>query len=144
MNKKVSKTNSFGGPSTPTWVWVIIFIIFFQIAKLAYRNNWFIEKKNIPNKYEKPEWFDELVNKKLTAVSFLLTNSSNHSGFSYLLGIFFFSINQLLRYANLAIWKNMMNIITHTQVGVLGPPNELVFETFLFIVYLTYIVLPLM
>ena len=66
MTKKDSKTNSFGGPRTPIWVWVIIFIIFLQIAKLAYRNNWFIEKKNIPNKYEKPEWFDELVNKKLT------------------------------------------------------------------------------
>lgn len=66
MTKKDSKTNSFGGSSTPTWVWIIIFIIFFQIAKFAYRNDWFIEKKNIPNKYEKPEWFDELVNKKLT------------------------------------------------------------------------------
>ena len=45
MNKKISKTNSFGGPSTPIWVWIIIFIIFLQIAKFAYRNDWFIEKK---------------------------------------------------------------------------------------------------
>ena len=52
MRNKDSKTNSFGGPRTPIWVWVIIFIIFLQIAKLAHRNNWFIEKKYTPGPNE--------------------------------------------------------------------------------------------
>ena len=37
------------------------------VGKMAtLSEDWFIEKKNTPKKYEKPEWFDELVNKKLT------------------------------------------------------------------------------
>lgn len=45
MGKKVSKSN------TPVWVWVIIFIILLQIAKLAHRNDWFSSKdKNISTK----------------------------------------------------------------------------------------------
>ena len=45
MGKKVSKSN------TPVWVWVIIFIILLQIAKLAHRNEWFSNKNpNLKNK----------------------------------------------------------------------------------------------
>lgn len=45
MGKKVSKSN------TPVWVWVIIFIILLQIAKLAHTNDWFSSKdKNIRTK----------------------------------------------------------------------------------------------
>ena len=60
MKNKDSKSG------TPVWVWVVIFLIILHSARIAHRNDWFIEKKNIPNKYEKPEWFDELVNRILT------------------------------------------------------------------------------
>ena len=60
MKNKDSKSG------TPVWVWVVIFLIILHSARIAHRNDWFIEKKNTPKKYEKPEWFDEEFIKKIT------------------------------------------------------------------------------
>ena len=51
MAKKVSK------PVTPIWVWVVVFIVFIQLAKLAHRNDWFSNAK--PNSHSQ-EYFKKL------------------------------------------------------------------------------------
>ena len=55
MVKKVSK------PVTPIWVWVVVFIVFIQLAKLAHRNDWFSNAK--PNSHSQ-EYFKKLFEPK--------------------------------------------------------------------------------